>query len=106
MLEELYELWSALNADVNSGPFRSPVTGVSVTDNEQVIRQPMDMITMCKKITNSIYGSHQEFLDDLRLLRDNAYLYYSSRFPNIPPMADHLISICVNFFKLKQFPFS
>lgn len=58
-----------------SWPFLKPVNKKQVKDYYNVIKQPIDMETMGKKIQAHKYHSREEFLRDVQLLVDNCRAY-------------------------------
>ncbi|KAE9232332.1 hypothetical protein PF004_g9945 [Phytophthora fragariae] len=64
----------------NSAPFNSPVDTKfkGLEDYSQIIKYPMDLGTMKKKIDSGGYegpGGYENFAEDIRLVWDNAVLY-------------------------------
>ncbi|KOB78387.1 Transcription initiation factor TFIID subunit, partial [Operophtera brumata] len=55
----------------NAWPFLKPVNKKQVKDYYNVIKRPIDMETMGKKIQAHKYHSREEFLRDIQLLVDN-----------------------------------
>jgi hypothetical protein len=57
-----------------ASPFRSPVDPLrdSAPNYFQVITSPMDLGTMKRKLTDGTYKSAREFVDDFRLVCNNA----------------------------------
>ncbi|XP_067866303.1 tyrosine-protein kinase BAZ1B isoform X2 [Heterodontus francisci] len=58
-----------------SWPFREPVTTDEAEDYFEIITKPMDLQTMQSKCSCSTYKTVEEFLDDIKLVFNNAELY-------------------------------
>ncbi|KAI9594839.1 Bromodomain-containing protein [Syncephalis fuscata] len=60
-----------------SFPFLEPVDWVAMKlpDYPTVIKHPMDLSTIRKKLEDNVYGSAAEFEADIRLMFDNCYRY-------------------------------
>lgn len=58
-----------------SWPFREPVSPEDAEDYMEIISNPMDFQTMLSKCTCSKYHTVQEFLEDIKLVFNNAELY-------------------------------
>lgn len=57
--------------------FKQPVDPVELNlpDYFDVVKKPMDLGTVKKKLDNSVYRDVDEFIGDVRLVFDNAMLY-------------------------------
>jgi len=57
--------------------FKQPVDPVELNlpDYFDVVKKPMDLGTVKKKLDNSVYREVDEFIGDVRLVFDNAMLY-------------------------------
>ncbi len=78
--EELYEAAERVLQDLkamteHSGPFLNRVNKRDAPDYYNIIRHPMDIGTMMKKLKNFQYKSKKEFVDDLNLIWDNCLQY-------------------------------
>jgi transcription initiation factor TFIID subunit 1 len=62
----------------DSQPFLMPVNAKKVTDYYTVIKNPIDLQTIRKKIQDKLYMNQQAFLDDMKLLVSNSELYNGS----------------------------
>ncbi|OQV16625.1 putative Homeotic protein female sterile [Hypsibius exemplaris] len=60
-----------------SGPFKQPVDAVrlNLPDYHNVVKQPMDMGTIKKRLESFYYSSAQQCLQDFRQMFDNCYRY-------------------------------
>ena len=58
-------------------PFHVPVDSVNLglPDYFKIIKQPMDMGTVKKRLENNYYWCSQECIEDLNLMFKNCYLY-------------------------------
>ncbi|XP_044749866.1 CREB-binding protein isoform X2 [Coccinella septempunctata] len=70
-LEKLYRL------DPESMPFRVPVDPqtLGIPDYLEIIKKPMDLSTIKKKLDMNQYTDPWEYVDDVWLMFDNAWLY-------------------------------
>ncbi len=59
----------------DSQPFLLPVNAKKVTDYYSVIKNPIDLQTVRKKIHDKLYTNQQSFLDDMKLLLSNSEIY-------------------------------
>lgn len=81
--EELYEaaekVLNELKAQTeHSGPFLQPVKKKDANDYHVIIKLPMDLGTMTKKLKQLSYRSKQDFTDDLHLIWTNCLKYNSA----------------------------
>jgi transcriptional activator SPT7 len=79
--EELYEglekVLMELKASEHAHPFLQKVNKREAPDYYTIIKQPMDIGTMMKKLKNLNYKSKKEFVDDLMLIWSNCLKYNS-----------------------------
>lgn len=70
-LEKLYRL------DPESMPFRVPVDPqtLGIPDYLEIVKKPMDLSTIKKKLDMNQYTDPWEYVDDVWLMFDNAWLY-------------------------------
>ncbi|KAJ1675740.1 Transcriptional activator spt7 [Spiromyces aspiralis] len=78
--EELYPaLENVINELKGMGeiayPFLNPVKKREAPDYTKIIKHPMDLGTMTKKLKSLHYNSKSEFWHDLKLIHDNCYTY-------------------------------
>ena len=61
----------------DSWPFRTPVDAVKlkIPDYHTIVKYPMDLGTIKKRLTNKYYWCAQEVQDDFKLMFGNCYLY-------------------------------
>jgi histone acetyltransferase len=71
----LARLISDLVAHPQSWPFREPVKHEDVPDYYDVIKNPMDFLTMQHKLDTNQYPTVESFLADTQLVFDNCRLY-------------------------------
>ncbi|XP_042465011.1 transcription factor GTE7-like isoform X1 [Zingiber officinale] len=71
------QILSKLMKNKQSGWFNSPVDvdGMGLHDYFQIIKMPMDLGTVKKKLNKGLYPSPAEFAADIRLTFNNALLY-------------------------------
>lgn len=71
------ELLAAVRRHSKSGPFLQPVDPVAegVPDYPLVVKEPMDLATMQRKLLEKEYGSFEEFDADMQRMFSNALLY-------------------------------
>ena len=67
-LESLYRL------EPESLPFRQPVDGM-IPDYFDIVKRPMDLSTIKRKLDTGVYKDPWEYVDDVWLMFDNAWLY-------------------------------
>lgn len=60
-----------------SWPFQQPVDAMKLNlpDYHKIIKQPMDLGTIKKRLENNYYWKVQEALDDFQTMFDNCYIY-------------------------------
>jgi transcriptional activator SPT7 len=85
--EELYEAAEKVLSDLkamteHSGPFLNRVNKREAPDYYNIIKHPMDIGTMMKKLKGLQYKSKKEFVDDLNLIWSNCLTYNTD--PNHP----------------------
>lgn len=70
-LEKLYRL------DPESNPFRQPVDpqNLGIPDYFDIIKKPMDLSTVKRKLDTGQYQDPWEYVDDVWLMFDNAWVY-------------------------------
>ncbi|KAK7736618.1 Transcriptional activator spt7 [Cytospora paraplurivora] len=91
--EELYEalekVLSELKAHTEySTPFLQKVSKRDAPDYYSVIKHPMDLGTMTKKLKQLQYKSKADFVTDLNLIWDNCLRYNQNLSNNLPRMAN------------------
>lgn len=70
VLQKLYQQEESI-------PFREPVDPMQlgIPDYLDIIKQPMDLSTIKEKLNRGKYGDPWNFVDDVWLMFDNAWLY-------------------------------
>jgi hypothetical protein len=60
-----------------SWPFQQPVDTIKLNlpDYHKIIKKPMDMGTIKKRLENNYYWKAQECIDDFQTMFDNCYIY-------------------------------
>ncbi|KAK5952578.1 Transcriptional activator spt7 [Knufia fluminis] len=91
--EELYEaaekVLNELKAQTeHSGPFLQPVKKKDAPDYHVIIKAPIDLGTMTKKLKQFAYKSKQDFVDDLHMTWTNCLKYNSA---SDHPMRKHAL---------------
>lgn len=80
--EELYEsmekVLMELKAGEHANPFLQRVNKREAPDYYNIIKQPMDIGTMMKKLKQLVYKSKKDFVDDLMLIWANCLKYNSA----------------------------
>lgn len=71
----LVAIWKELAATPHSLPFHKPVNPKQVADYYTFITNPMDLSTIRNKLKRLLYTSVSEFLNDVKLMRDNCEKY-------------------------------
>lgn len=91
-LEKLYR------TDPESMPFRQPVDPIQlgIPDYLDIVKKPMDMGSIQKNLMNGLYSDPWEYVDDVWLMFDNAWLYNrkTSR------VYRYCTKVCYNYEKL------
>lgn len=66
-----------MHQDPESIPFRSPVDPITlgIPDYLDIVKKPMDLGTIEKKLRKGEYSDPWEYVDDVWLMFDNAWLY-------------------------------
>jgi len=59
----------------SSWPFHEPVDGDVVRDYYKIIKKPMSLSLVEKKVEQNEYTTMEEFKEDLQLICDNARMY-------------------------------
>ncbi|CAG7727818.1 unnamed protein product [Allacma fusca] len=81
-----------------ASPFLKPVNKKTVKDYYEIIRKPMDLETIHKKIKNNKYHSRYDFLADMELIQQNADKYNGTN-STFSEKAKVLLSVCHETFK-------
>ncbi|GAB2247164.1 hypothetical protein Droror1_Dr00007046 [Drosera rotundifolia] len=74
--------------------FLLPVTKKEAPDYLDIVKHPMDLSTIRKKVKNLEYKDRYAFRYDVHQIQYNAHLYNEVRHPGIPPLADKLMDYC------------
>ncbi|KAK6588210.1 bromodomain-containing protein [Cryptosporidium xiaoi] len=85
-------LLETLRKDHNFEIFINPIDPIKdgCLDYYQVIKSPMDLSTVSKKLMDNKYNDIVEFYDDIMLIFSNCREY------NTSPLCSHIISLCDN----------
>ncbi|KAM0681675.1 histone acetyltransferase [Glugoides intestinalis] len=71
----LYFILCTLQSHPSAWPFLEPVSVKDVPDYFEVIKQPMDMSLIMKKLKNNMYLSLNDFSNDIHLMCNNCLSY-------------------------------
>ncbi|CAH1372514.1 unnamed protein product [Tenebrio molitor] len=82
-----------LKAMSESWPFLKPVNKKLVKDYYSIIKRPMDLETISKKVAAHKYHSRHEFLNDIEQILQNCILYNGRDSP-FTEKAEQLVKIC------------
>ena len=65
--------------------FKTPVDwkGMNLTDYPAIVKHPMDLGTVEKKLNDNKYRTVEEFIDDVQLIWDNCKAYNEAGSVNI-----------------------
>lgn len=74
---QLMDCYKRIRDQKNSKEFRQPVQwkSLGLTNYPEVVKCPMDLDTVRKKINGCYYDSHEQFVSDIQLIWSNAKLY-------------------------------
>ncbi|XP_045464560.1 transcription initiation factor TFIID subunit 1 isoform X2 [Harmonia axyridis] len=81
-------------------PFLKPVNKKCVKDYYTIVKKPMDLETIGKKVSAHKYHSRYEFLEDVQLILENCALY-NGKDAAFTKQAEDLVKICK--FALQEF---
>lgn len=91
LLNELREMQEAQ-------PFLLPVNSKKVPDYYNVVKNPLDLQSIRKRVNEKFYKERSLFLSDMQILIDNSALYNGPKH-TITSSAEKLYSICVEHFE-------
>ncbi len=80
--------------------FLHPVSTKEAPEYYKIIKRPMDLGTIHRKVNSFEYLSSKQFVDDMKLMVQNCHKYCDSRHPHLPPIAETLLIICEDALKL------
>lgn len=77
LIKFLLPVWEILDRSEDAAPFRAPVDAklLNIPDYHEIIKKPMDLETIHKKLHSGQYLNAFQFIDDIWLMFDNAWLY-------------------------------
>ncbi|EAT42378.1 AAEL006082-PA [Aedes aegypti] len=81
-----------LKAMPESWPFLKPVNKRLVKDYYTIIRKPMDLEKISKKVASHKYHCRTDFLQDIQLIADNCEMYNGSE-ANFTKQARHMVEV-------------
>lgn len=76
-----------------SWPFQKPVNKKLVKDYYNIVKRPMDLETIAKRVASHKYHSRHEFLGDVEQILENCVLYNGKESP-FTQKAELLVKIC------------
>eukprot|EP00127_Corallochytrium_limacisporum_P000102 Clim_evm9s4 gene=Clim_evmTU9s4 len=79
LAEFLQPLHQKIMAKDHYGFFLEPVSEEDVPGYRDIIKKPMDLSTMEKKIKGMMYGTLEAYIDDLKLICDNCMTFNDDR---------------------------
>ncbi|KYN38772.1 Transcription initiation factor TFIID subunit 1 [Trachymyrmex septentrionalis] len=82
-LKSMTEVW----------PFMKPVNKKMVKDYYNIVKKPMDLETVSKKVSAHKYHSRQEFLRDIEQILENCSIYNGKESP-LTSKAELLVKVC------------
>lgn len=82
-----------LKTVADAWPFMKPVSKKLVKDYYNVIKRPMDLETISKKVTAHKYHSRHDFLRDIEQILENCTLY-NGKDSKYTSQAEQLVKIC------------
>ncbi|CAI4232287.1 unnamed protein product [Auanema sp. JU1783] len=73
----LLPVWEKLDSSDDAVPFRVPVDPqlLNIPDYLDIVKEPMDLLTIQTKLNSGLYTSPWGFCDDIWLMLENAWLY-------------------------------
>ncbi|XP_077290896.1 bromodomain and WD repeat-containing protein isoform X2 [Arctopsyche grandis] len=77
----------------DSYPFREPVSVNLLPEYQQIVKHPMDLSTVKKRLEGGVYRSPMEFAKDMRLIFSNSKLYNTNKKSQIYAMTLRLASL-------------
>jgi len=95
-LAKLAALVEKLIGSAESGPFRQPVDTMQYPDYLQVIKKPMDLGTIKKKLSSWQYCTATDAFDDVSLVWTNCMTYNEKGYP-IHKLAAKYNRACIKF---------
>ena len=102
-LVKCYKILSSLKVHPKSHPFLEPVNPekLNIPDYFNIVKEPIDLGTIEKKLLDGIYLNSESFANDVRKVWSNSLLYNPS-FSNIYNMTLEISKYFENLFKEKM----
>ncbi|RHY37731.1 hypothetical protein DYB25_011968, partial [Aphanomyces astaci] len=95
----LSRIVAKLRAEPDADPFLDPVSKADFPTYTDIVLHPMDLGKIAAQIKDGKYSSVDAFVRDVTLMADNCQLFCEGRFPTLPPMAWHLVTLCQSLVK-------
>jgi len=100
---ELREIIATLTAKREFKVFCKPVDGFEFPDYYELVKKPMDLGRMKEKIDAGRYLLIEEFISDIDLIVQNAYIYNTDRSDIVHKVIDQCRSNLVSLVKYLTF---
>ncbi|KAA1083756.1 Transcriptional activator spt7 [Puccinia graminis f. sp. tritici] len=89
-IDTLERITNELRSDPNATAFLSRVRKTDAADYYDVIKKPMDLGTVLKKVKGGVYKTKSAFNDDLELIWTNCFTYNENRNHHLRAAAESL----------------
>lgn len=88
----------SLQSNPSSAPFWRAVSSFEAPEYRNIISKPMDLGTICKRVTSKFYGTNSEsFREDVRLVWSNCR-EFNGEHDEITYVATDLLTLSENLF--------
>ncbi|MBW0470903.1 hypothetical protein O181_010618 [Austropuccinia psidii MF-1] len=103
-IDTLERITSELRSDPNATAFLSRVKKTDAPDYYDIIKKPMDLGTVLKKVKSGVYKTKASFNDDLELIWTNCFTYNSTINHHLRTAAEALRTRAQNMLKFVSEP--